>query len=63
MLYDGAQGDIINQYVRFCHIFNKQVKIYGRTRKAVDETIRICQREAVLEEFRSVKRSTKETDA
>ena len=51
MLYDGAQGDIINQYVRFCHIFNKQVKIYGRTRKAVDETIRICQREAVLEEY------------
>lgn len=51
MLYDGAQGDIINQYVRFCHIFNKQVKIYGRTKKAVDETIRICQSEEVLGEY------------
>ena len=51
MLYDGTQGDIINQYVRFCHIFNDQVKIHGRTRKAVDETIRICHKEAVLEEY------------
>ncbi len=51
MLYDGARGDIINQYVRFCHIFNEQVKLHGRTRKAVDETIRICRGEAVLEEY------------
>ncbi len=51
VLYDGARGDIINQYVRFCHIFNEQVKLLGRTRKAVDETIRICRSEAVLEEY------------
>ncbi len=51
MLYDGARGDIINQYVRFCHIFNEQVKLHGRTRKAVDETIRICRSEAVLEKY------------
>ena len=51
VLYDGAWGDIINQYVRFCHIFNEQVKLLGRTREAVDETIRICKSEAVLEEY------------
>ena len=56
ILYDGAQGDIINQYIRFCHIFNEQVKLHGRTRKAVEETIRICRSEAVLEEYLEMER-------
>lgn len=51
ILYDGSKGDIINQYVRFCHIFNEQMKIHGRTRKTVEETIRICQIEAVLKDY------------
>ena len=51
ILYDGAKGDIINQYVRFCHIFNEQMKIHGRTRKTVQETISICQSEAVLKDY------------
>ena len=51
VLYDGAEGDIINQYVRFCQVFNEQVKKYGRGRKAVVETIRICQDENVLKEY------------
>ena len=51
VLYDGAKGDIINQYVRFCQVFNEQVKLYGRTRKAVEETIRICRDEDVLREY------------
>ena len=51
VLFDGTKGDIINQYVRFCRIFNEQAKIHGRTRKAVEETIRICQSEDVLKEY------------
>ena len=51
VIIDGKQGDIINQYIRFCHVFNEQVKIYGRTKKAVEETIRICQSENVLREY------------
>ena len=51
MLFDGTKGDIINQYVRFCRVFNEQVRINGRTRKAVEETIRICQSEDVLKEY------------
>ncbi len=51
VLSDGKKGDIINQYVRFCHVFDEQVKIHGRTRKAVEETIRICRDEHVLEEY------------
>lgn len=51
VLLDGKKGDIINQYVRFCQVFNEQVRIHGRTRKAVEETIRICQNEDVLKEY------------
>ena len=51
VLTDGKKGDIISQYVRFCHVFDEQVKIHGRTRRAVEETIRICQGEDVLKEY------------
>ena len=42
MIYDGKEGDIINQYVLFTKICNEQMKEHGRTRKAVMEAIRIC---------------------
>ncbi len=51
VIFDGQKGDIIYQYIRFCHVFNEQVKIHGRTRKAVEETIRICLDEDVLNEY------------
>ena len=37
--------------MRFCQIFNEQTQIHGRTRVAVEETIRICQSEDVLKEY------------
>jgi len=51
VLFDGKKGDIINQYVAFTKVYNEQVKIYGRTRKAVTETIRICKSKDVLKEY------------
>lgn len=51
MIYDGEKGDIINQYVTFTKIYSGQVKLYGRTRKAVLETIRICKDQDVLREY------------
>lgn len=51
VIYDGASGDIINQYVIFIRVCNEQVKLHGRTRKAVEETIRICQDMNVLKEY------------
>ena len=51
MIYDGEEGDIINQYVTFTRIYNEQVKRYGRTREAVLETIAICKDENVLKEY------------
>ena len=51
IITDGKKGDIINQYVRFCHVLDEQIRIHGRTRKAVEETIRICQDENVLKDY------------
>lgn len=51
MIYDGEEGDIINQYVTFTKIYNEQVKLLGRTREAVLETIRICKDRNVLKEY------------
>ena len=51
IITDGKKGDIISQFVRFCKVFNAQIKTYGKTRKAVEETIRICRDENVLKEY------------
>ena len=51
MIYDGKEGDIINQYVRFTKVCNEQVSLYGRTRKAIKATIRICKDSDVLKEY------------
>ncbi len=51
MIYDGKKGDIINQYVSFTRVLNRQVKKHGRTRTAVRETIRICKDSDVLKEY------------
>ncbi len=53
MIYDGKKGDIISQYVAFTKIYNEQVKLHGRTREAVLETIRICKNQNVLSEYLS----------
>ena len=51
VLFDGKKGDIINQYVAFTNVYNEQVKLYGRVRKAVTETIRICRSKNILKEY------------
>ena len=53
MIYDGKDGDIINQYVAFTKIYNEQVKLHGRTREAVLETIHICKDQNALSEYLS----------
>ena len=51
ILYGGDTRDIIGQYVRYCKVLDQQVRIYGRVKKAVVETLRICREENVLEEY------------
>ena len=52
VIYDSKQGDIINQYITFSKVFDKQYRLYpGDRAKAVRETIRICLERDVLKEY------------
>jgi len=51
VLYGSGEGDIISQYVTFTKVYDEQRKLYGRTRKAVTETICICKDKNVLKEY------------
>ncbi|MCI8408421.1 MAG: hypothetical protein HFJ09_04000 [Lachnospiraceae bacterium] len=51
MIYDGKEGDIINQYVVFTKVYSEQIATYGRTRRAILESIRICKDKNVLKEY------------
>lgn len=46
-----GKSDIVKQYIRFCQVLNLMIKKYGRTAKAIEETIRICQDEGILTEY------------
>lgn len=51
IIYDGKDNDIISQYVTFTKIYDEQVKLYGRTREAVTNTINICKDRNILKEY------------
>ena len=51
VLRDGKKGDILNQYVEFLKVLDDQIKIYGRTKKAIREAIRICKEHNILREY------------
>ena len=51
VLYQEDEGNIIGQYVIFCKVYDEQRKIYGQTKKAILETIRICKDRNVLKEY------------
>ena len=51
MLYGEGTGDVISQYAAFCRVLSGQVKLYGRTRRTIRETIRICKERDVLKEY------------
>ncbi len=40
-----------HQYITFTKVFYEQVKLHGKTQKAVQETIRICKDMDVLREY------------
>jgi len=51
IIYADGSGSIIDQYIIFCRVLKEQVKIHGRTRKAIEETIRICMDQNILKEY------------
>ena len=57
VIRDSNKGDIINQYVEFVKILREQVKLYGKTTKAVVEAIRICKERNILREYLETRES------
>ena len=51
VIYTESKNDIIGQYIIFSHVLDQQKKKYGKTKQAVQETIRICKDEGVLKEY------------
>ena len=50
-VYTAETEDIIGQYILFCHVFDQQVKLHGRSEKAARKTVRICMDRDVLREY------------
>ena len=50
-MYQENEKDIIGQYIIFSKVYNEQRKLYGNTKQAVTETIRICKDRNVLKEY------------
>jgi len=51
VICENDTDSILNQYIIFCKVYNEQMKLYGRTRKTVTETIRICKDKNILREY------------
>ena len=51
VISDSERGDIIGQYIAFTKVADEQVKKYGYTKKAAEETIRICKDKDILAEY------------
>ena len=51
ILRGGRGGDILSQYVAFTQVCKDQVALHGRTQKAVEEIVRICQTTDILAEY------------
>ena len=51
VLYQEDEDNIIGQYIIFCKVYNEQRKLYGNTRQAITETIRICKDRNALREY------------
>lgn len=55
VIYESDKNSIINEYIVFCKVFNKQIKEHGMTKQAVTETIRICIDRNILKRYLSSK--------
>ncbi len=51
VICESDTDNIINQYIIFSKVYDEQRTKYGRTKKAITETIRICKDRNVLREY------------
>lgn len=51
VIYLNTSDTIINQYIKFCMVWDAQIKEHGKTMTAIKETLRICRDENLLVEY------------
>lgn len=51
VLYADHTHTIVDQYIRFCMVFDRERSLHGDTEMAITETIRICCDENLLRDF------------
>ena len=51
VLSNAKKCGISGQYIRFCHVFDEQIRKHGKTRLAMEETLRICREKDVPKEY------------
>lgn len=54
------KNDVINEYIRFTKIFDKNIKIYGYTKQSINKTIKECVEKNILQEYLKIRK--KEVD-
>lgn len=57
VIYEDESDSIVNQYIKFCMVFDGQRKLHGDTEKAIKETIRICCDDNLLRDFLTRRRA------
>lgn len=57
VLYADDSDSIVNQYIRFCMVFDQQRGLHGNTQQAIMETIRICCADNLLKDFLTRRRT------
>lgn len=51
VLRNDGSGNILDQYIQFCEVLNKQTGLYGRTDEALSSAMHICIEQGVLASF------------
>ncbi len=51
VIHSSSDGNILDQYIKFTKISDEQVSLYGRTHKAIVETLRLCIENNILKDF------------
>ena len=53
VLRNDGSGDILGQYIQFCEILNKQLKLHGYTDEALNSAFHSCLEQGILASFLS----------
>lgn len=56
VIYADESDSLVNQYIRFCMVLDRERQLHGDTAQAITETIRICCDENLIREFLNKRR-------